>query len=349
MIHVIAPGFTSSFLGGGGTSLFRGVAVAAARIDAVKCYEILAAELEIVWKGTRTIEVESYRNADALLKGIKECISPGDIVIKFSGVDWGRDPAIDLWLCESKRAAKFHVLYADADGPSRLPFLMRHASYLPRVLDSFDGVLLFGGGARAVHEYASMTKASVETVSMALSSLSLLAHTVAPPPPEWDIVLVVGQDSARENETLDLIRECRASGYKPRIAAIGGGIFPGDATVNYLPSCDALELSPVYARSRFTLNVLRYEARGYSHVPSCRLFEAAMNGSVIITEPFPGLSAYLAPDSECLVFRTGRDIGEMQSISENRRDQILRSARTRVCAEAQAATDRFVDIVERVT
>ena len=350
MIHVIAPGFSSSLSGGGGTSLFRGVALAAGRIGAVRCHEIAASPLGGPWRGEPGVEVTVYSNADALLRGVASGTTPCDTVIKFSGVDWGRDSIIDLWLYEARRAGRFRVVYADADGPSRLPFLVRHISYLPRVLDRFDGLLLFGGGARAVHEYSSMTRMPVEVVNMALTALPFLARPVECGHQEWDIAVVVGQVSAREIDTCALINECRSGGFDPRIAAVGAGeAFGGDLKVQNVPACDALDLASVYANSRFTLNTLRHEARSYPHVPSCRLFEAAVCGSVVITEPFVGLSAYLAPDSECLVFETGRDIGRFLVISEHERYQMSRTARNRVVAEAMSAAETLADIVRRLT
>jgi hypothetical protein len=349
-VHVIAPGFSSSLVGGGGTSLFRGVALASSQTDQTLCHEVAALDGPKTWVGGPRIKVLTYETGAALLAGLQQCARAGDLIVKFSGVDWSTDPAVDLALLRQRGSNHWKVVYADADAPSRLPFLIRHASYLPRVLDGFDAVALFAGGGRAVHEYGCLTSTPVFLAGMALAAMPFRHFAAATNESRvWDLLVVVGAQSAREEHTTRLLERCAAIVPGLRIAAVGdlGGLRALGEVDGHVGR-DALELAELYARSRFTLNMLRPEARAYSHVPSCRLFEAPTCGGVITTEPFAGLASYFEPEVECAVFRTPDDLALRLRMVDEQRDAMGAAARARVEAEVDRATQEWAVLLAEV-
>ena len=63
-----------------------------------------------------------------------------------------------------------------------------------------------------------------------------------------------------------------------------------------------------YSSSRFTLNVTRREMVMAGYSPSVRLFEAAACGATIISDNWPGLDTFLAPNQEILLPTGAEDV-----------------------------------------
>ena len=56
------------------------------------------------------------------------------------------------------------------------------------------------------------------------------------------------------------------------------------------------------------LNVNRAAMAEYGYSPPTRVFEAAGNAACLITDEWPGIPTFFAPDREILVARTAADI-----------------------------------------
>jgi len=105
-----------------------------------------------------------------------------------------------------------------------------------------------------------------------------------------------------------------------------------------------------YSSSRFTLNITRDDmvAAGYS--PSVRLFEASACGAAILSDDWPGLSAFFSPGEEILLPRDAYEVSQiLQHMPEEERIGIGLRARARILAEhtAEHRAAQFEEIVER--
>lgn len=105
-----------------------------------------------------------------------------------------------------------------------------------------------------------------------------------------------------------------------------------------------------YSSSRFTLNITRDDmvAAGYS--PSVRLFEASACGAAILSDDWPGLSAFLTPGEEILLPRDAHEVSQiLQHMPEEERIRIGLRARDRILVEhtAEHRAAQFEEIVER--
>ena len=88
-----------------------------------------------------------------------------------------------------------------------------------------------------------------------------------------------------------------------------------------------------YARQRFTLNVTRDAMVKSGWSPSVRLFEAAACGTPIISDAWPGLEEFFAPDREILLARSAADtLRFVRHVSDAQRERLGRAARARVLA-----------------
>jgi spore maturation protein CgeB len=127
------------------------------------------------------------------------------------------------------------------------------------------------------------------------------------------------------------------------IAAVGQ--WPMDAAkvpgLRIMRFRDPLELQALYSGSRFVLNTLRAEFGGYSHTASARPFEAAVAGSCLVTERFPGLEAFLEPGVECVALDDLRELRRLADLPESDRVAMSARARARVTADCLEAAEEL--------
>jgi spore maturation protein CgeB len=92
---------------------------------------------------------------------------------------------------------------------------------------------------------------------------------------------------------------------------------------------NALNCSPLAV-----LNVSRASMAENGFSPATRVFEAAGAGACLITDEWRGIELFLAPDSEVLVARDGREVAELVAgLDPGRAAAIGRAARRRALAE----------------
>jgi spore maturation protein CgeB len=91
------------------------------------------------------------------------------------------------------------------------------------------------------------------------------------------------------------------------------------------------EHADFYCAQRFTLNVTRADMVSAGYSPSVRLFEAAACGVPVISDPWPGIETFLAPDREILIARSTADVVRvLRDLPEDKRRAIAAAARARV-------------------
>lgn len=101
-----------------------------------------------------------------------------------------------------------------------------------------------------------------------------------------------------------------------------------------------------YNAQRFTLNLTRADMVAAGWSPSVRLFEAAACGVPIISDMWPGIEAFFAPDEEILLAHgPAQVLAWLRDTPETRRRALGAAARRRVLAEHTA--DHRAEALER--
>jgi spore maturation protein CgeB len=97
-----------------------------------------------------------------------------------------------------------------------------------------------------------------------------------------------------------------------RTFIVAGPQYPKDlhwpANVRRIKHLNPCWHAKFYSSSRFTLNVTRRDMVMAGYSPSVRLFEAAACGATIISDNWPGLDTFLAPNEEILLPASSEDV-----------------------------------------
>jgi hypothetical protein len=300
-VHLVAPSVLHSSIGCGGTSLYRGVALACTTIGPTYCHELAHPDEpgDRPWRAPG-VSVRRYPTIDDLLAALAEQTRAHDVIGKWLNAGGTRDAEVDIAVARMAADRDAACFYLDPEPFVRLPLIEHADHYLWDLLPAYAGVLLFAGGQRAIDEYSRRAGVPVWHLS---AGLGALAHR-APASPERDIdlLITVARHSARERRLHDLLR--RLDDQRPGSTVyVAGSLAPDllrELPIKHLSPRDPDTLMDWYGRSRFALNLIRADFAGYSHTPAARVFEAARAGACLITDPFPGLADYLLPGTECL-------------------------------------------------
>jgi spore maturation protein CgeB len=119
---------------------------------------------------------------------------------------------------------------------------------------------------------------------------------------------------------------------------VAGPQYPGD--LHWPPNVKRIKhLNPrwhakFYSSSRFTLNVTRRDMVRAGYSPSVRLFEAAACGATIISDNWPGLDTFLAPNEEILLPTSAQDVVRyLSELSDSEVRRIGNRAQERALSE----------------
>jgi spore maturation protein CgeB len=159
-------------------------------------------------------------------------------------------------------------------------------------------------------------------------------------PLKWDLGYLGTYSDDRQPTVDELVIEPSRRSPKLR-AVIAGPKYPAElnlpTNVERIDHVPPSEHRAFYNSQKFAVNVTRADmiAAGYS--PSVRLFEAAACGVPIISDYWNGLESFFEFDREILIAETADDVLTiMDDISDERRAEIGRRARTRVLQEHTA-------------
>lgn len=343
-VHLFSPHVLDCRLGRGGTSAFRSVATVAQRFGPVVCYQPPSRSNCLLGQGGFTVATGSMPD---LLTELGRRAKPGDLLIKCSGAGHEHDHELDDALVESRRRRGFRAVYLDADAPSRLPLLPR-PFYLDDLLPEFDAVVLLAGGRAAQEDYQRRGARKVCHIDPAVTVFHHEPRPVgAPDSRVFDLAVTVGAASERETRIRDWLRSIDR---RHKIVIVGDWPFPASADDGWtiLPAMDPVALQHLYAASRFTLNLLRRDVRGYPRVPPVRLFEAALAGSCVLTERYPELHQDLVPGTGCVEVTEPRDVDDALSLPERRRRMIAREGRRHVLRQTRRAADTLTRVLADV-
>jgi spore maturation protein CgeB len=109
--------------------------------------------------------------------------------------------------------------------------------------------------------------------------------------------------------------------------------FPWTDNIHFVRHLPPADHARFYASSRLTLNVTRAAMAAYGWCPSGRLFEAAACAAPIVTDRWPGLETFFAPDSEILSVDDTGDVVAALSIGDAELRRIGEAAQARLFAE----------------
>jgi hypothetical protein len=353
-VHILTPSVRHAHVAKGGTNFYRAMALIARRVGPTTCYELAAPQRGQPWAADG-VAVRVSPTVDALLADLRSRQSPDSVIVKFTGAVGVSDWMADLEVGRIARDTGAHAAYFDPDAPSRLPLLLGARHHLPVALASYSAVLLSAGGARAAQEYRSFAAVDVHRVSAAFTAAAIAHHgqpdaTLRTAAWEYDLALTASAYSDREHRLAVALQDWLQRYPRLRVVLVGNwpsGIAscPG---VTLLRFADPLELQSLYARSRFTVNLLRGDFAGYSDTAAARVFEAPLAGSCLVTESFPGLANYLEPELECVPLRRLEELPQTLHMAEPRRREVAARAAERVAAESAAAARHLVDLLSEL-
>jgi spore maturation protein CgeB len=274
-------------------------------------------------------ETALYRSVEELADCWRPAIRDADLVVIGSYVPEG----IRVGQL-AQRTARGATAFYDIDTPVTLAALAAgHCAYLePALIRGFDLYLSFTGGP---------TLRELERPWGARLALPLYCSAdpdeCRPEPgaaPAWDLGYL-GTYSADRQPAIEQLLCAPARGWPAGRFVAAGSLYPEELV--WPANCERIGHLPperhrtFYAAQRFTLNVTRAEMvrRGFS--PSVRLFEAALCGTPVISDGWPGIETLFRPGAEILLARGAADVlGYLWELPEARRRAVGAAARARV-------------------
>ena len=211
--------------------------------------------------------------------------------------------------------------------------------YVGDGLSAFDLVLSYTGGPALD---ALRTRLGARRVAPLYGSVDPDLHRPAASRPEYQALLSYIGTFARDRqaavERFFVEPSRRLPGER---FVLAGAQYPADFPwtpntffVRHLPPP---EHPAFYSSSRLTLNVTRDAMARMGWCPSGRLFEAASCGVPILTDNWPGLDHFFAPETEILVADTTADAMDALRLPQDHLAAIARRARERTLDEHSAA------------
>jgi spore maturation protein CgeB len=233
-----------------------------------------------------------------------------DVVVKANGVG-----VYDSELLEGVIAqAAPHALkiFWDVDAAATLDEMRSHEAHpVRRALPHLDMVFTYGGGPPVIAAYRGFGARECVPVYNALDPAT--HHPVAPDPRfASDLAFLANRLPDREARVEEFFLRPAALLPEKRFLIGGNGWngkpMPGNvAAIGHVGtgSHNAFNGSPLAV-----LNVARDSMAAVGYSPATRVFEAAGAGACLITDAWEGIAMFLAPDSEVLIARDGKDVAE---------------------------------------
>jgi spore maturation protein CgeB len=268
-------------------------------------------------------------------------IADADLAMVTSYCPHGRE-ATELVLAAPRALRVFY----DLDTPVTLARveLGESVGYLgPRGLADFDLVLSYTGGG-ALRELVE--RLGARRVATLYGHVDGGVHRPVTPVEHYKADLsYLGTYSADRQTTLEALFVEPARRLPGLRFLIGGAQYPADFPWNenifftrHLPPD---EHPAFYSSSRLTLNVTRRPMAQMGWCPSGRLFEAAACACAVLTDPWPGIEEFFAPEREILVARNTEEAMAAIALPKDVLRRIGTNARERALSEH--TSDRRAD------
>ncbi|NWG46449.1 MAG: glycosyltransferase [Alphaproteobacteria bacterium] len=275
--------------------------------------------------------VEIY---DASAEGLSRVVGEAqafDVVVKASGVGIF-DEELPPALLAARRPGALFVFW-DVDAPATLATLEREGDHpMHGWLGACDMVLTYGGGAGVVARYETLGARACHPVYNALDPHT---HYPVSPVPRYKADLGFLGNRLPDREARVDAFPFEAARLRPeRTFLLGGAGWEGCAlppnltAIGYVRTSDHNAFN---ASTRAVLNISRQSMAEAGYAPATRVFEAAGAGACLITDDWPGIDAFLAPGTEILVARDGREVAELlDGLTPARAAAIGAAARRRI-------------------
>jgi len=277
--------------------------------------------------------IELYASLQDLRCRFESEVEAADAVIVGSYVPEGAQ--VLRWVLGTARGIR---LFYDIDTPVTLAHLARNTpTYIaPESIPELDAYLSFSTGPvldLIEREYGAKLAlplcCSVDT-RLYRPVQSTLTQALS----------YLGTYSEDRQPTLEALLIAPARALPHEQFGAGGSGYPAldwPANVTRTEHVNPGEHAAFYGRSRYTLNVTREDMKRLGHSPSVRLFEAAACGTAIISDEWPGLSAFFEPEREILLASdTDQVLRYLRDVPDAKRRAIAERARARVLREHTA-------------
>lgn len=256
-----------------------------------------------------------------------------DVVVKASGVG-----VLDEML-ESRISGLGESLckvFWDVDAPATLERLAANVrDPFAAVLSRFDLVLTYGGGTRVTDEYQQRGARACFAIYNAFDPD---VHFPQAPDERFacDLSFLGNRLPDREARVEEFF--LGAARWAPSQQFILGGNGwqdkPMPSNVVYRGHVYTADHNAFNCSARAVLNISRDSMARYGFSPATRVFEAAGAAACLITDHWEGIEAFLQPEKEILVARSGSDVAHiLTTLTPERARSIGEAARRRVLAE----------------
>lgn len=267
-----------------------------------------------------------------------ECLDQArwaDLVVKASGVGVF-DQLLEREVLALQGPAR-EVVYWDVDAPATLERLAADPSdpFRP-LIPRYDLIFTYGGGAPVVAAYRGLGAQDCVPIYNALDP-----ETHYPEPASARFEATLGFLGNRMPDRERRVREFffHATEALPRERFLLGGsgwdeVVSEYPNLNYLGHVGTRDHNAFNCSVRAVLNVNRESMARFGYSPPTRIFEAAGAGACVITDLWPGVEQFLAPDQEILTARDGAGVAaHLEALDPGRARRIGTAARQRILAE----------------
>ena len=273
-------------------------------------------------------------------------VRDADLVMVGSYVPEG--VAVGEWVIATARGVP---AFYDIDTPVTLAKLARgdHEYLAPHLVPAYRLYLSFTGGP-------TLRRIEDELGSPCARAFHCLVDPAAYPvlerEPRWDLGYL-GTYSDDRQPALERLLLGPARRDRTLRCVVAGPQYPDDIAwpanvqrIEHLPPADH---PAFYAAQRFTVNVTCADMVAAGWSPSVRLFEAAACAVPVISDDWPGLAAFFAPEEEIVIAHDSADVLRTLARTDTDAGRAMgRRARARVLA-AHTAEHRAIELEEHVS
>jgi spore maturation protein CgeB len=338
-IVIIGLSITSAW-GNGHATTYRGLVRELTR----RGHRMLFLERDVPWYASNRDlpappygRTELYDDLADLRRRFATEVADADVVIVGSYVPEG--VAVGAWVL---RTACGLTAFYDIDTPVTLAAITRgDCDYLSRdQIGKYQLYLSFTGGPTLDRLERELGSPRARPLYCSVDP-ELYHPELERREPTWDLGYM-GTYSPDRQPGLERLMLEPARRWRDGRFTVVGSMYP-DALVWPANVAHSAHLPPTrhrafYNAQRFTLNITRADMIVAGYSPSVRLFEAAACGTPIISDAWHGIDTVLAPDTEILIARDGRDtLRYLRDLPEDERRAVGARARARVLAEHTAA------------
>jgi spore maturation protein CgeB len=273
----------------------------------------------------------------ATVEGVRQAVAlaaAADVVVKASGVGVF-DTELLAGLIDAARPDAL-MLFWDVDAPATLAEMKSAPDHpIRRTLGRLDLVLTYGGGPPVVRAYGEFGARLCRPVYNALDPAT--HHpTRAEPQFHADLAFLGNRLPDREERVEEFFFEPARLLPQRRFLLGGAGWetkpLPENVTAlgHVSTNChNAFNSTPLAV-----LNIARDSMAAIGYSPATRVFEAAGAAACIVTDAWPGIELFLAPEREILVVHDGAEVAaRLEGLTPAEARAIGARARARVMTE----------------